>query len=69
MWAGPLRRALFDAMRPHLEDAVYVNNLGVEGQDRVRAAKTERVDRRARSSSPQGTDWGRHRCDCRAAKQ
>jgi FAD/FMN-containing dehydrogenase len=31
-------RALFDAMRPHLADAVYVNNLGDEGQDRVRAA-------------------------------
>ena len=31
-------RALFDAMRPHLEDAVYVNNLGDEGPDRVRAA-------------------------------
>ena len=25
-------------MRPHLADAVYVNNLGVEGPDRVRAA-------------------------------
>ncbi len=31
-------RDAFDAMRPHLEDAVYVNNLGVEGPDRVRAA-------------------------------
>jgi FAD/FMN-containing dehydrogenase len=31
-------RALFEAMRPHLEDAVYVNNLGTEGADRVRAA-------------------------------
>jgi len=31
-------RALFEAMRPHLEDAVYVNNLGDEGPDRVRAA-------------------------------
>ena len=25
-------------MRPHLEDAVYVNNLGAEGADRIRAA-------------------------------
>lgn len=31
-------REAFDAMRPHLEDSVYVNNLGVEGADRVRAA-------------------------------
>ncbi len=31
-------RSLFDAMRAHLQDAVYVNNLGVEGADRVRAA-------------------------------
>ncbi|HTF50525.1 MAG TPA: BBE domain-containing protein [Pseudonocardia sp.] len=31
-------RALFDAMQPHLEDAVYVNNLGDEGAGRVRAA-------------------------------
>jgi hypothetical protein len=25
-------------MQPHLRDAVYVNNLGAEGPDRVRAA-------------------------------
>ena len=31
-------RAAFDALRPHLEDAVYVNNLGAEGPDRVRSA-------------------------------
>lgn len=31
-------RGLFEAMRPHLQDAVYVNNLGAEGADRVRAA-------------------------------
>jgi FAD/FMN-containing dehydrogenase len=31
-------REAFAAMRPHLEDAVYVNNLGAEGPDRVRAA-------------------------------
>jgi FAD/FMN-containing dehydrogenase len=45
-WADPAdssrntawTRGLFDAMTPHLEDAVYVNNLGAEGPDRVRAA-------------------------------
>jgi FAD/FMN-containing dehydrogenase len=31
-------RSAFEAMRPHLEDAVYVNNLGAEGADRIRAA-------------------------------
>ena len=31
-------RGLFEAMTPHLQDAVYVNNLGAEGPDRVRAA-------------------------------
>jgi hypothetical protein len=31
-------RESFAAMRPHLEDGVYVNNLGAEGPDRVRAA-------------------------------
>lgn len=31
-------RDAYAGMRPHLEDAVYVNNLGVEGPDRVRAA-------------------------------
>jgi hypothetical protein len=31
-------RGLFEAMTPHLQDAVYVNNLGTEGPDRVRAA-------------------------------
>ena len=31
-------RDSFAAMHPHLEDAVYVNNLGAEGPDRVRAA-------------------------------
>ena len=25
-------------MQPHLEEGVYVNNLGEEGEDRVRAA-------------------------------
>jgi FAD binding domain/Berberine and berberine like len=44
-WEDPLdserniawTRGLFDAMKPHLQD-VYVNNLGVEGPDRVRSA-------------------------------
>ena len=25
-------------MQPHLQDAVYVNNLGAEGPDRIRSA-------------------------------
>jgi FAD/FMN-containing dehydrogenase len=33
-----LTRAFFAAMQPHAERAVYVNNLGVEGEDRVREA-------------------------------
>jgi FAD/FMN-containing dehydrogenase len=45
-WDDPARtdehvgwaRAAFDALRPHLEDAVYVNNLGTEGPERVRSA-------------------------------
>jgi hypothetical protein len=31
-------RDSFTAMQPHLEHAVYVNNLGTEGPDRIRAA-------------------------------
>lgn len=31
-------RAAFEALEPHLEDGVYVNNLGVEGPDRIRSA-------------------------------
>jgi FAD/FMN-containing dehydrogenase len=31
-------RALFEAMQPHLEESVYVNNLGDEGPGRVQAA-------------------------------
>jgi hypothetical protein len=31
-------QALFEAMRPHLEESVYVNNLGDEGPGRVQAA-------------------------------
>jgi FAD/FMN-containing dehydrogenase len=40
-------RALFEAMEPHLEDAVYVNNLGDEGPTRVRAAYGENYPRLA----------------------
>jgi FAD/FMN-containing dehydrogenase len=40
-------RGLFDAMRPHLENAVYVNNLGSEGPDRVRAAYGSNFERLA----------------------
>jgi FAD/FMN-containing dehydrogenase len=40
-------RALFEAMRPHLEQSVYVNNLGDEGQGRVRAAYGENYPRLA----------------------
>jgi hypothetical protein len=40
-------RALFEAMRPHLEDAVYVNNLGDEGPARVRAAYGDNYTRLA----------------------
>jgi hypothetical protein len=31
-------RQAFATVQPHLADAVYVNNLGAEGPDRVRAA-------------------------------
>jgi hypothetical protein len=45
-WEDPARsdeivawaRDAFATLRPHLEDAVYVNNLGSEGDERVRAA-------------------------------
>jgi FAD binding domain/Berberine and berberine like len=40
-------RALFEAMRPHLEEAVYVNNLGEEGPGRVQAAYGENYPRLA----------------------
>jgi FAD binding domain/Berberine and berberine like len=40
-------RALFEAMRPHLEASVYVNNLGDEGPGRVRAAYGENYPRLA----------------------
>jgi hypothetical protein len=54
-WTDPARsdeivawaRDAFDALRPHLEDAVYVNNLGSEGPDRVRAAYGANYDRLA----------------------
>lgn len=38
-------KALFQAMQPHLEEAVYVNNLGDEGPSRVRAAYGENYPR------------------------
>lgn len=31
-------RDAFEALQPHLEDGVYVNNLGAEGPDRIRSA-------------------------------
>jgi FAD/FMN-containing dehydrogenase len=45
-WADPAdsvkniewTRAFFEAMEPFLERGVYVNDLGEEGEDRVRAA-------------------------------
>jgi hypothetical protein len=40
-------RALFEAMQPHLEESVYVNNLGDEGPKRVRAAYGENYPRLA----------------------
>jgi hypothetical protein len=40
-------RALFEAMQPHLEASVYVNNLGDEGLARVRAAYGENYSRLA----------------------
>jgi hypothetical protein len=40
-------RALFEAMEPHLEESVYVNNLGDEGPGRVQAAYGENYPRLA----------------------
>jgi FAD binding domain/Berberine and berberine like len=40
-------RVLFEAMRPHLEESVYVNNLGDEGPRRVKAAYGEHYPRLA----------------------
>ena len=40
-------KALFEAMQPHLEDSVYVNNLGDEGPARVQAAYGENYPRLA----------------------
>jgi hypothetical protein len=39
--------ALFEAMQPHLEESVYVNNLGDEGQGRVQAAYGDNYPRLA----------------------
>src|SRR5918997_39104 len=38
-------RALFEAMEPFFESGVYVNNLGEEGEDRVREAYGEHYER------------------------
>ncbi|MDT0353922.1 FAD-binding oxidoreductase [Pseudonocardia charpentierae] len=54
-WAGPAdserniawTRDTFAAMEPHLADAVYVNNLGDEGQTRVQAAYGANYERLA----------------------
>jgi FAD/FMN-containing dehydrogenase len=40
-------RALFEAMEPHLEQSVYVNNLGDEGPGRIQAAYGENYPRLA----------------------
>lgn len=40
-------RSLFEAMEPFLEDAVYSNNLGEEGEERVRAAFGDNYNRLA----------------------
>jgi FAD/FMN-containing dehydrogenase len=40
-------RRAFDALQPHLEDAVYVNNLGNEGPERVTSAYGPNLDRLA----------------------
>jgi len=40
-------RALFEAMQPHLEETVYVNNLGDEGPRRLRAAYGQNYPRLA----------------------
>jgi berberine-like enzyme len=40
-------RALYEAMQPHLEESVYVNNLGDEGPERVQAAYGENYPRLA----------------------
>ncbi len=42
-WTGELYKAL----RPYMEESVYVNNLGEEGSDRVRAAYGPNFDRLA----------------------
>ena len=40
-------RELFEAMQPFFESGVYVNNLGEEGEDRVREAYGEHYERLA----------------------
>jgi FAD/FMN-containing dehydrogenase len=39
--------ALFEAMQPHMEVSVYVNNLGEEGPGRIRAAYGDNYPRLA----------------------
>jgi hypothetical protein len=39
--------ALFEAMQPHMEESVYVNNLGEEGPGRIRAAYGDNYPRLA----------------------
>jgi FAD/FMN-containing dehydrogenase len=63
-WASPedderntaWTRSLFDAMGPFLDDAVYVNNLGEEGPDRVRAAYGANYERLAALKSTYDPD-------------
>ncbi|MFF4507783.1 BBE domain-containing protein [Streptomyces sp. NPDC001401] len=53
LWADPAHaetniawtRALWEAVQPFTRDGVYVNYLGAEGQDRVRAAYGPNFDR------------------------
>jgi FAD/FMN-containing dehydrogenase len=59
MWEDPAdteanvawARAGWNALRPHLEDAVYSNNLGDEGTDRVRESYGQNYDRLAQVKS------------------
>jgi hypothetical protein len=52
-WADPAKsesnvewtRSLFEAMKPFFEGGVYVNNLGDEGEDRVREAYGDNYER------------------------
>ena len=56
VWSEPARasaciawtRELWEAVRPHSTGRVYVNFLGDEGQDRVRASYGDHYDRLAK---------------------